>query len=145
MKIDLKSLRNSGKIESNFCFEYSPESDLLFIPSAVLNLPVMVTGNVTLTDKHACLVEGEICYKVKGLCTRCLAETENDYVVPFSQYVEQNNEEGYSVVNDTVDLAKIVDDEIMLNTPTTFLCSEDCKGICLGCGVNLNNERCKCK
>ena len=28
---------------------------------------------------------------------------------------------------------------------TKTLCSEDCKGLCPGCGVNLNHEACRCK
>ncbi len=145
MKIDLKNLRNSGKSESSFCFEYSPEFDLIEIPSATLALPVMVTGTVTLTDKHSCYIDGEVCFSIKGECTRCLTQTTNSYLVKFQVSAEQNNNEGYSVVNDTVDLSKIVDDEIILGTPVEFLCDEDCKGICVGCGVNLNQESCKCK
>ena len=145
MKIDLKRLRNSGKSESSFCFEYSPVDQLIDIPSATLALPVMVTGTVTLTDKHSCYIEGELCYSVNGVCTRCLTDTTKSFVVPFQVSAEEDGQDGYAVVNDTVDLSKIVDDEIILSTPINFLCSEDCKGICAGCGVNLNQESCKCK
>ena len=58
--------------------------------------------------------------------------------------VDNDNPDSYPVKNDTVDLTKIVDDAIMINNPTNFLCKEDCKGICLGCGVNLNDGKCKC-
>ena len=67
------------------------------------------------------------------------------YAFDFGEGVENNNPDGYSVKNDTVDLSAIVDDLIMINSPVSFLCAEDCKGICLGCGVNLNDEQCKCK
>ena len=145
MKIDLKQLRTNGKIESSFCFEYSPESLTIDLPDSLIALPIMVTGRVTLTDKHSAYIEGEIAYSVEGACTRCLEPTKKQYVVEFSQHVEPNNLEGYSVVNDNVDLSKIVDDEIILNTPIEFLCDENCKGICLGCKVNLNKDACKCK
>lgn len=145
MKIDLKKLRSAGKTQISYCFEYSPESDLIDIPSAKLVLPVVITGTCTLTDLHSALVEGEICFSIEGVCTRCLEQTEKKFIAQYSQLVEPNNQDGYSVVNDVVDLAKIVEDEIILNTPTSFLCSEDCKGICQGCGVNLNKDSCKCK
>jgi uncharacterized protein len=29
--------------------------------------------------------------------------------------------------------------------PVKMLCSQDCKGICPGCGANLNEEVCGCK
>ena len=63
----------------------------------------------------------------------------------FNEAVEENNPDGYSLTNDTVDLTKIVDDAIAINAPVNFLCDEDCKGICVGCGVNLNDGDCKCK
>jgi uncharacterized protein len=145
MKIDLKELRTNGKIESNFCFQYSPESLTVDVPDALITMPIMVTGKITLTDRHSAYIEGEICYTIEGSCTRCLGPAKKEFLVSFSEHVEQNNPDGYSVVNDSVDLAKIVDDEIILNTPVEFLCEEDCKGICLGCMVNLNEDTCKCK
>ena len=43
-----------------------------------------------------------------------------------------------------INLDKIVDDTVITNQPVTILCKDDCKGICMGCGVNLNNAECKC-
>jgi len=65
-------------------------------------------------------------------------------VIDFAEQVDNENENGYRVVNDKIDLTKIVDDAIIINAPTTLLCREDCKGICAGCGVNLNEDDCKC-
>ena len=36
-------------------------------------------------------------------------------------------------------------DAFILDMDTKFLCSEDCKGLCSGCGANLNREACRCK
>lgn len=145
MIIDLKKLRNSGKTESGFHFEYSPERELVDIPEAKLMLPVSVTGTVTLTDKHSAYIDGEVSFKITGECTRCLSTAEHLFVEEFSEHVSEDDEEGYPVVNDKVDLSAIVDDVILMNQPVSFLCKEDCKGICAGCGVNLNQEECKCK
>lgn len=145
MVIDLKKLRESGKTENAFHFEYSPERELTDIPGASLKLPVSVTGTVTLTDKHSAYLEGEVIFGIFGDCTRCLSQTERLFAVEFSEHVSENDEESYPVINDKVDLAAIVDDVIVMNQPVSFLCKDDCKGICPGCGVNLNREECKCK
>ena len=34
---------------------------------------------------------------------------------------------------------------LILDFPTKNLCSEDCKGLCPVCGVNLNKETCDCE
>ena len=145
MILDLKKLKRSGKDSCDFYFEYSPESELIDLPNAKIVLPVCVSGTVSLTGEHSAYIEGEVVFAIEGQCTRCLKDTVKKYAFDFGEGVENNNPDGYSVKNDTVDLSAIVDDLIMINSPVSFLCTEDCKGICLGCGVNLNDEQCKCK
>ncbi|MBO7345565.1 MAG: DUF177 domain-containing protein [Clostridia bacterium] len=145
MILDLRKLKRSGKDQSEFFFEYTPQTELVDLPSAELITPVKVQGSLSLTGEHSAYVEGEIVFGIKGECTRCLKDTEQYYSVEFAEMVEVENQDGYSVINDTVNLAEIVDDVILINQPITFLCKEDCKGICVGCGVNLNDGECKCK
>lgn len=145
MILDLKKLKRSGKDQSDFFFLYSPEQELTQLPFAKVVLPIRINGTISLTGEHSAYLEGEVNFSIEGECTRCLTQTKKDYLLEFSEGVDENNLDGYSVKNDTIDLTKIVDDLIMINSPITFLCKEDCKGICLGCGVNLNQGQCKCK
>ena len=145
MILDLRKLKRSGKDKTDFFFDYTPQEDLIELPSAQISGPIRINGTVSLTGEHSAFVEGEVNYVITGECTRCLSSTSRQFILEFSESVEENNLDGYSVKNDTIDLTKIVDDLIMMNSPITFLCDEDCKGICLGCGENLNNSQCKCK
>lgn len=45
---------------------------------------------------------------------------------------------------DEIDLAPLVDEQIILALPTRPLCQEDCKGLCPSCGKNMNTETCDC-
>lgn len=145
MIIDLRKISLSGKDEASFCFEYALEKELLDLPNASIKSPVKVLGTVSLTGKHSAYVDGEITYTISGECTKCLTATEKEFVLTFSEHVEPDNPDGFSVVNDKIDLTEIVDNEILINNPTSFLCKDDCKGICLGCLVNLNDNDCKCE
>ena len=145
MIIDLRTLKRSGKDQTQFFFEYVPSEQLCNIPSAEILTPIKVSGSVDLTGEHSAYVEGEISFTIKGECTRCLKIAEQEVVAVFNEQVEQNNEYGYSLVNDKINLVEIVDEAILLNMPVSLLCQEDCKGICSGCGVNLNDDDCKCK
>lgn len=145
MIIDLKKIERSGKSECDFHFDYVPENNLSQIPNTEIVLPISVTGTVFLTGKHACYIEGEVGYTLKGECTRCLEQTSMPLAFDFALEVDVFGENGYPLKNDMVDLSKIVDDEILMNTPVTLLCDENCKGICYGCGANLNKENCKCE
>jgi uncharacterized protein len=46
---------------------------------------------------------------------------------------------------EVIDLESIIREQIILTLPLKPLCSEDCRGLCTRCGVNLNQERCACK
>lgn len=145
MIIDLKKIKRSGKDYEDFYFEYQPELELIDIPNSKLINPIKVTGRASLTGEHSLFIEGEIDFSVQGECTRCLKDTTNRYVIEFSESADSQAEDCYPVKNDTVDLTKIVDDVVLINVPVSFLCKEDCKGICLNCGTNLNDGECKCK
>ena len=43
-----------------------------------------------------------------------------------------------------IDLAPLIMEQIMLALPTRPLCSEDCRGLCGGCGADLNLGPCAC-
>lgn len=74
-----------------------------------------------------------------GNCSRCLEPAsqpwKNSYIFNFS--VDPTTE--------FIDLSEEVRQELILNLPVRLLCAEACKGICVGCRVNLNTEECKCK
>ncbi|MEF2845140.1 MAG: DUF177 domain-containing protein, partial [Eggerthellaceae bacterium] len=43
-----------------------------------------------------------------------------------------------------IDLSALLQAALSLELPTTPLCDDDCKGLCAGCGANLNYEECTC-
>jgi uncharacterized protein len=44
----------------------------------------------------------------------------------------------------TIDLDRIVGEEIVLALPQKGVCSPECRGLCAGCGADLNREPCTC-
>lgn len=141
MIIDLNAIKRAGKTETSFFFEY-PADIKLELPETELLTPVTIDGEVFLTGENQAEVEGEITFTLKGECTRCLKEAEKTFVVEFSESF--GTSDGYPVVSGKIDLSKMVEDIIIMNTPVTFLCNDDCKGLCQKCGANLNDGECKC-
>lgn len=43
-----------------------------------------------------------------------------------------------------IDLTAEIRETILLAVPMKMLCAENCRGLCAGCGVNLNTESCRC-
>ena len=44
-----------------------------------------------------------------------------------------------------IDLGEILREEVLLAMPMKAVCDEGCKGICSGCGAELNDEECRCE
>jgi len=93
-----------------------------------------------------------------GECDRCLAETRQELEVPMNLYYHivvagerpQAGGEDPEIRTFHPDQDSIVlDDEVrqtlLLEVPLKTLCSDDCKGLCPGCGVDLNREECRCE
>ncbi len=45
---------------------------------------------------------------------------------------------------DEIDLGPLVWEVMITLLPAAYLCSEDCRGLCPKCGVNLNSSSCTC-
>ena len=96
-------------------------------------------------------------------CSRCLVEydeqIEGDFdlvvrklkdgeVVRDSEATTDDDDDPQLVVVDSatneVEIGSFVHDALILALPIKPLCSEDCRGLCSVCGVNLNESRCDC-
>ncbi len=103
-------------------------------------------------------VHGDISARTKLACGRCLDEFVSTVSVPVEMSflpsgdesggeeqelsAEDVNTEYYS--DDRIDLDEAIREQILLNLPLKPLCSEECRGICPSCGINLNQESCGC-
>lgn len=103
----------------------------------------------------ALLVVGTVEGEGTGVCSRCLEEATFDftgeiegyYIIKEDDVAPDDMEEDefeYLPSDKTIDLAPLIQSAILLEVPHMLLCDEDCKGICPGCGVNLNDEECRC-
>ena len=146
MVIDVKKLKRSGKESCSFHFDYEADDSAITLPDAEYSRPVSVNGTLTLGGNEV-WAEGEIEYFVSTKCSRCLDDVIFHNIVEFDEtFSEDDNADGaYLYSRGVVDLAEMVNEKLLLSFPVSVLCKEDCKGICSGCGVNLNHEDCKCK
>ncbi|MDD7214492.1 MAG: DUF177 domain-containing protein [Clostridia bacterium] len=146
MVIDVKKLKRSGKESCSFHFDYEADDSAITLPDAEYSRPVSVNGTLTLGGNEV-WAEGEIEYFVSTKCSRCLDDVIFHNIVEFDEtFSEDDNADGaYLYSRGLVDLTEMVNEKLLLSFPVSVLCKEDCKGICSGCGVNLNHEDCKCK
>lgn len=93
---------------------------------------------------------GEVTLRIP--CGRCLEEVDTtisyniERELDFNQDDESDErlEEMSYIDGYHLDVDKLIYLEILINMPLRVLCSEDCKGLCLKCGANLNKGECGC-
>ncbi len=119
-----------------------------------------ITGSFLVSRKKEDLfhLEGELTAAVVSTCDRCGCRIEygvqHDFFYHYhlesepvreSDYdgTDENCEDVYLVepVVETVDVLK---EQLLLAMPQQSLCGEQCKGLCNRCGMNLNENQCKC-
>tara|TARA_B100000902_G_scaffold294923_1_gene281686 strand:+ start:998 stop:1447 length:450 start_codon:yes stop_codon:yes gene_type:complete len=106
------------------------------------------------TSKHGFKISGFIFNNIVNCCDRCLQEyVLNDKIEITFLISNQKNDniiDNYDVLYwsdkaDRVNLKDTLLEILFLEVPFKKLCSNNCKGICLDCGINLNNEPCSCE
>lgn len=110
-----------------------------------LDLQVEYVGE----KKLRVLLKGHVA--VEGACDRCLEAAK----LPFDINVDKEISIGDDLEADTpeiirdkgysLDVDKLVYDELLMGWPAKILCKDDCKGICNVCGQNLNTGDCDCE
>ncbi len=79
-------------------------------------------------------------------CRRCSTPIDGTLTVEFREDFVPHAVEGetYPIVNETVDLEAVAREAILLDLPLAPLCREECAGLCLTCGADLNDGACPC-
>lgn len=83
-------------------------------------------------------------------CDRCLKEVavpfrvELDETVDLSPERQEDGADDSYVEENSIDTDALINHEILIRFPMKTLCREDCKGICLKCGKDLNHGECGC-
>jgi uncharacterized protein len=102
--------------------------------------------------------QGKIKTAISLACVRCLDQFElkinsrfdiilfpKELVDLRSTSLDEDELEYIFFENDQIDLEKILIEQVNLFIPFKPICDPGCKGICPGCGVNLNHSACPCE
>lgn len=122
--------------------------------------PVLLKDDVHITVEY--IKDGQI--EIYGACRltieipcdRCLDAVPTEFNLDFTKKVMVSDSSEETVESDeldesnyidgyTLDVDKLICNEVLIGWPTKILCSEDCKGICNVCGQNLNQGTCNCE
>lgn len=149
MKLDLKDVILVPGAVLPFEFQLDL-SGLEFGGEKPIVEPVAVTGQVR-NMAGALVLNAEATTCLSLHCDRCFKPFKREKTVEYETLLatelEGEADEGDIVLleGDELDVGALMTDTFILEMDTKNLCSEDCKGLCPGCGVDLNTTPCRCK
>jgi DUF177 domain-containing protein len=91
------------------------------------------------------LVSGSATVEVRGECVRCLGDVSDELEVAIQELyvypgVEPDDDLASRLEGDLIDLEPLLRDAVVLDLPFQPLCRDDCSGLCVDCGANLNDD-----
>ena len=107
-------------------------------------------------------VEGRVDGTAVTTCSRCLAEVElglkthfrltfaragpggEDKALPENRELKAEEMGLVRFEGDEIDFRDVIQEQVIMALPMQVRCREDCRGLCAGCGANLNTEVCRC-
>lgn len=98
-------------------------------------------GETVVLNGHLDGVATLIC----GMCTE-----PYDYLVDYDIQVslkslpDKEDPDIYVYTDDLIDINEVIIREFLLRLPMKRRCSEECRGLCPYCGINLNEDECQC-
>lgn len=122
-RIDVRNEIARKNFTGTLRFTFDAEEGLIDIPYVEFSSPVTAELSYELFLDGKAEVSGKVSFHLKGLCSRCLAETEEevsyDAVGVFAP-VPKDEEYGYS--GGSIDLREFLRDSVMFALPSRLLC-----------------------
>lgn len=152
MKIDLKQLKHQpGQTELYKFSEFWPDALVKGLGAGFME-PVTVDIEVAFNGQMY-VARGRVTTKLQVFCSRCLEPSmvEVDNVLDLNMIDAENRktdelkDDALLVEQDEVDIEPAVVEAIFAIIPLNPLCKLDCLGLCPVCGVNRNQQDCRCR
>lgn len=144
MNINLKQLFSIVGESKDIDYDIS-QDELAQIRDVAFSTPVSVKGRI-FNKAGVVYLQCKLGMTISHVCDRCLKEYERSYsydcdhiVVPS---VSSDNDEYIVADSESIELNEIAVTDLLLQLPTKNLCKEDCKGLCMVCGCDLNEGDC---
>ncbi len=153
VRVSLTDLRRKGSLQVKHLIH---EDDPLWEGvDLVLDGPVKVRVVMTGAATGKVLASGQADAPLVHECRRCLERVDRPFEQPLElcwSTADQLSDDlgadnGVRVLErgaDAVELGEAIREELVLAAPSYVLCREDCRGVCPGCGTNLNDKQCEC-
>ena len=156
MRLDLRPLLAGERLlvfDYELPLEVDPEDTSSFLYGVSFPSPMKVSGEITNTAGYMKMTL-TMSVNYQTVCARCLLPVGGCFTLDLEKTVasrdmlsdpDDSKYDDYAIIEDGfLDMDEPLREQIEMEFPVRFLCSEDCKGLCPKCGHNLNDGDCGC-
>ena len=115
-------------------------------PGCNIHQPAHASGAVY-NVAGAVELRGELDLSMTCVCDRCTDSFDLEETLPITAYLaetltDEENPDMFLLEGGAVDLDEVFTTMFLLDAESKTLCKEDCAGLCMSCGTNLNQAPC---
>lgn len=126
--LDVRRCNAEKKYAGELRFGFDPDPTLVDIPYVAFSSPVEADLHYEILEGDWVEVKGTLSFSLKGLCSRCLKETEQRLTAEAEGCFipEGNGSDDYAYRNGIVDLTEFLRDAVLGALPNGLYCSDTC-------------------
>lgn len=155
MRIAFSEISQSGS-----SYEVHRLDSLLEQQDFSLNGPFLAHCTLKRKGDNKVEMQGRLQTRISLTCDRCLSSYDVDVDTELQILFEMESSDSWqvkelertlsdldSIILDepVVDLDDVLRQQLYLSLPLKSLCSEQCQGLCVQCGINRNRAECNCE
>ncbi len=154
MKLDITSIikNNGGTID--IMVQDTLEDLKTDLGAVSFKGPVEFSGTVA-NNNGMLVLQGLARVSYETFCDRCGKRIERELAVNIDEGIieksgigdeieEDFNDDRFTFSGNTLELGRILADNLLTNIPMSHKCREDCPGLCPECGAEISGESCSC-
>ncbi|MBR6385793.1 MAG: DUF177 domain-containing protein [Ruminococcus sp.] len=146
MKINLKQVFNIVGESRDFDYE-TGRDELKHIKGISFSSALRIKGRAY-NRAGVVYLDYTASFSLSLECDRCLKKFERNHEFDFSHIVVRelngDNDDYIVAESESIEMNDIAITDILPELPSKNLCRDDCKGLCMVCGCDLNESVCNC-
>ncbi len=157
MKLDLRPLLAGDRLltfDYELSLDIDSEDTSSFLYGVSFPSPMKVKGDITNTAGYMRMTLN-MSLDYEASCARCLNPVNGQFSLDLEKTVaprsllgdlDEDKLDDYAIIEDGfLNMDEQLRNQLEMEFPIRFLCSDDCKGLCQKCGKNLNDGDCGCE
>jgi len=147
MRLNLNDIIGRPGAKKPFAFDLNLEN-ITFPQVEKLDTPFSATGFVE-NKAGALELAGELQTSLTYICDRCMKHVRVQKTYPVTAHLaeeltDEEHTDIFLLENGAIDLDEVFTTAFVLAMESKFICTEDCAGLCITCGADLNAGTCTC-